>query len=245
MVNKHKCFAFFCVWHTKEMIWIYNINKDYFKVIDTEKKAYWLGFLYADGCILENRNKNTGRLKAMVLELSLKIDDKYHVQKFLDDIESEAPIREKKIKLGDKTHCACSVSVCCTEMCRDLIKLGCTPRKSATITFPDNDILPESLKHHFIRGYFDGNGVAGIYYLKDYSRYNYRYGFAGSEDMMNSLMDFFEPHGFNKVALQDSGNGKQFTYSNKGRMKKFGEIIYKDATVSLKRKHDVFMRIAP
>ena len=27
----------------------YLINKDYFEVIDTEDKAYWLGFLMADG----------------------------------------------------------------------------------------------------------------------------------------------------------------------------------------------------
>lgn len=26
----------------------YNFNEDYFEVIDTEEKAYWLGFLYAD-----------------------------------------------------------------------------------------------------------------------------------------------------------------------------------------------------
>lgn len=29
----------------------YTYNKDYFKEIDSFEKAYWLGFLYADGCI--------------------------------------------------------------------------------------------------------------------------------------------------------------------------------------------------
>ena len=29
----------------------HNLNKDYFKNIDNEEKAYWLGFIAADGCI--------------------------------------------------------------------------------------------------------------------------------------------------------------------------------------------------
>jgi hypothetical protein len=34
--------------HTKQK---YKINEDFFQEIDTEEKAYWLGFLYADGYI--------------------------------------------------------------------------------------------------------------------------------------------------------------------------------------------------
>jgi hypothetical protein len=30
-------------------------NIDYFEIIDTEDKAYWLGFIYADGCITKNK----------------------------------------------------------------------------------------------------------------------------------------------------------------------------------------------
>ena len=41
----------------------YFYNENYFEIIDTEEKAYWLGFIAADGCIvnkgtaLENTNK--------------------------------------------------------------------------------------------------------------------------------------------------------------------------------------------
>ena len=28
-----------------------NCNENFFDIIDTEEKAYWLGFIYADGCI--------------------------------------------------------------------------------------------------------------------------------------------------------------------------------------------------
>jgi hypothetical protein len=40
----------------------------------------------------------------------------------------------------------------------DIMKLGCGPCKSLTLEFPSYDIIPQKLFHHFIRGYFDGDG---------------------------------------------------------------------------------------
>lgn len=42
------------------------------------------------------------------------------------------------------------------DMCRDLFNLGIPKNKSVSIKFPT--FLNEDLIHHFIRGYFDGNG---------------------------------------------------------------------------------------
>src|SRR5438105_237351 len=36
----------------------YKVNENYFKVIDTEEKAYWLGFITADGCIHDRTAKS-------------------------------------------------------------------------------------------------------------------------------------------------------------------------------------------
>ena len=48
-------------------------NEHIFDIIDTEEKAYWLGFIYADGCI---------SLKTNAFEISLKYDDINHLNKF-------------------------------------------------------------------------------------------------------------------------------------------------------------------
>ena len=34
---------------------IYSCNYNYFKTIDSEDKAYWLGFMYADGCVIPEK----------------------------------------------------------------------------------------------------------------------------------------------------------------------------------------------
>ena len=49
----------------------YYFNNEYFDRIDTEEKAYWLGFLYADGYISSNNNGFGCSLKK-VYETSFK-----------------------------------------------------------------------------------------------------------------------------------------------------------------------------
>ena len=37
------------------------INSNYFSVIDKPEKAYWLGFLFTDGCV--DKLRTTGRIR--------------------------------------------------------------------------------------------------------------------------------------------------------------------------------------
>ena len=57
----------------------YYCNEDFFEKIDTEKKAYWLGFIMADGYV---QSHNNGKY----LCIGLKIEDKGHLEKFKKDI---------------------------------------------------------------------------------------------------------------------------------------------------------------
>ena len=36
----------------------YNVDENYFSIIDNEYKAYWLGFLYADGYVRMKYNRS-------------------------------------------------------------------------------------------------------------------------------------------------------------------------------------------
>ena len=55
----------------------YHVNINKFSKISSEESAYWLGFLYADGCMSED-----SRIGVM-----LKSSDKHHLEKLKDFLE--------------------------------------------------------------------------------------------------------------------------------------------------------------
>ena len=127
-----------------------------FDVIDTEEKAYWLGFIYADGSISshkENQKKNYN------FELSLQYSDVEHLQKFARFIKLDYVPTSYNSTCNGKTHKRCRITFRNKHFWERLNDLGCTPNKSLTLKFPDNSIfINQNLIIHFIRGYFDGDG---------------------------------------------------------------------------------------
>ena len=131
----------------------FNVNHDYFKVIDSEEKAYWLGFLYADGCV---RKTKTG--SQVVLKLSDK--DEEHLVKFKNSLSSEHIISHSinitKTKKGTESKSLnCIIRINSNQLVNDLILHGCTPKKTFTIESP---MISEEYVRHFLRGYYDGDG---------------------------------------------------------------------------------------
>lgn len=138
----------------------YIYNKDYFEIINSEDKAYWLGFLQADGCI--TRFYKGSELRSMSLEVTLSEKDKEHLEKFNHCLESNVPIKEKSVKLSGKQYKSFRLVINCTKLCYDLINLGCTPQKTYTIKFPNEQQVPKKFIRDFLRGFFDGDGCISI-----------------------------------------------------------------------------------
>lgn len=129
----------------------YTYNHDFFENIDTEEKAYWLGFMYADGCV--NMQKNNSA------EVCIKLyaGDSNHLKKFNKSLKGNIPVNfdERVCSFNNKIQYSCSIRCYSIKMAKDLISHGCTPHKTFTIDMPKMDA---TLIHHFIRGFFDGDG---------------------------------------------------------------------------------------
>lgn len=117
----------------------FKCDDNYFENINTSNKAYILGFIAADGCVLDN---NT-------LQITIKKDDieiLNFIKKELQYEGSFAINREIYISLRVKSK----------KICQDLSKYFIVPRKTKILKFPTN-INPIFYKD-YIRGYFDGDG---------------------------------------------------------------------------------------
>lgn len=203
-------------------------NQNIFKTIDTEEKAYWLGFLYADGYIC---NRNDG---GKHIELALAEYDFEHLLKFKEFMNATNDIQYKE------SANAYRICIYSKELVNDLINLGCIPNKSLILKFPTKEQVPENLIHHFMRGYFDGDGcLSTTHNQKSFS-------VIGTFEFLNKYEEYLL-QGINKnkpnKRLHDPRHNEN-TYSIKYvgniQCKKIFDFLYKDATVYLNRKYDKF-----
>lgn len=134
----------------------YYYRKEYFDNIKTPNQAYWLGFIYADGYVSQEKKKPS--TYTVGIEVSLK--DKKHLQNFNNDICGNIGIttRHRKNNYHGKNieGDLCVIRMYCSEMAQDLIGHGCCLNKSLIKGCPVG--VPAAYMRDFIRGYFDGNG---------------------------------------------------------------------------------------
>lgn len=210
----------------------YSYNTELFKCVDDEQQAYWLGFLYADGYVQKRKR----------IELALAIKDIKHLEKYRDFVCPELPIETRAMSVRGKQFLCVRVIVFSKILHENIVYLGCTNAKSKTLTFPDISQVPEHLLHHFIRGYFDGDGSVSL----DITRNNLHVSLAGTEKFLHSLSivlfqnipnytltKLYKPINCDMHLLQKGGN-KQ--------LEGFYTYLYKDATVFLERKKEVFSK---
>jgi len=125
----------------------YHVRRDdVFSCIDTFEKAYWLGFLIADGSVSEGKKGYSP-----AVQISLQAQDAEHLRRFADFIGSNAPL----YTIPKKN--AVYFTARSKRLVEDLIRAGCVPQKSLTARFP-SWAVPESLFGAFVLGYFDGDG---------------------------------------------------------------------------------------
>ena len=198
----------------------YSIQETLLEQIDTEEKAYWLGFLFADGYVGSEQG---------TIALWLNEKDKDHVEAFGAFLQSTYPVRT------DAKRTSCGISITSKKMHEDLIRWGCTPRKSLALRFPS--FLPFSLHSHFIRGYFDGDGSAFL--SKHGNKPNIS--FLGNYEFLEALENrvFFGTNINGNFYKHIRSEAYYLIYRGKFKAASIGEWLYHDAHFWLERKRAV------
>lgn len=205
---------------------IYTCNDNYFNQIDNEDKAYWLGVLFADGSI-SKKASNSG-------QIFLSSKDKHWVKMFLDSIASTNTLNIEYHKKFKKYIYKAQITS--KQMFNDLSEKGCVENKTKIIIFPE---ITTSLEHHFIRGFFDGDGTVGVY--KNTNKTNWKIlksGFCcACEEFIKTLSTKLPIK--NNTVTKRNENMFILQYSQFDSMLLYN-YLYNDATIYLDRKKDIF-----
>ena len=214
-------------------------NEDIFDTIDTEEKAYWFGFMCADGFIgsspIEENKKSTYNL-GFCLAL-IDCGHLFKFDKFLNIPESKVKVYNYTDYAGkEKQHAKWIIAN--KHMWESLNNLGCTPRKSLTLKYPH--FLPKELRRHFARGYFDGDGSFGIYGTHGYGEINLSC--VGTDDIVSNLFKDIIPD-INKYHHEGHSEETLTITANATRAKQILDYMYKDATIYLDRKFNKYIEV--
>jgi intein/homing endonuclease len=206
----------------------YNYNKHFFDTVDTEEKAYWLGFMYADGYVsysIENRNYEAS--------IELKASDYEHLMKFNKSLNGNVQVSYRERERWNKIHKICSIRFHSKELVEGLMKHGCLPNKTFDIKMPN---INDTLIKHFIRGFFDGDG--SVYHRKDrngiYANFT-----SASFDFLTSLRFYLYQLGVNSYIVKDRDHHQLRIYGKDYTMT-FLKHIYEESTIYLNRKYEMF-----
>lgn len=202
----------------------YSFNENYFDIIDTEDKAYFLGFIIADGSV--NSLSNT-------IQITQKEPDILY--EFAKYISYEGPLV--------KSRNVFDIKVSSSKMKSDLFKLGIFPNKTMCVEYP---IISDDLQNHFMRGVFDDDGCISIHHDKrDGSSRGQVNICSGSFGFINEYVDNLVKYcGVKKNNIRcPKGTYYVIDWGGLSDVENIYKFLYKDANVFLKRKKETFDRV--
>jgi len=146
------------------------LKADFFSKIDTLEKAYWLGFLYADGSVKMNYRGKAWYL----ISIELSVKDKDQLIRLCKDLNLDPVLikerdRKKKYKGEWRIYRMAYFRFRCKPMVENLVKIGYSSSKSLRKSIPTifnkmtsdkESLFNRKLFLAWLLGYYDGDGNA-------------------------------------------------------------------------------------
>lgn len=205
------------------------VNHDFFSKWTTNM-AYVLGYFCADG--------NMHRLKKSNSWLfSIGSNDVTHLQLIKETIGSTHPFQKKSSQPK-----LLNLRFASDKICKDLLKLGITPRKSVTLHFPK---VPQRYLNDFIRGYFDGDGSIYIEERNQTAKLSISSGSKNFLVAIRNHLRYLIPGVQGNVYKHKEARCYYLRYYRIDDMPRLFKFLYAtgQATLCLKRKYEKFKEV--
>ena len=212
----------------------YRLDDAFFDSIDTEAKAYWLGFITADGCVQVGKIGANGWLRNQVT-VKLKASDAGHLEKLKADIAAENPVRF--VPQAGQAGPGAEIALNSGRLTESLIRLGVTPRKSLTVT-PWGG--PGDLMRHYWRGMFDGDGTI-VRHPGQRAKWHLR--LLGTEACVEAFKGWAAPISGSAAQKYPHGNIWSWTAAGLASPQVIVREMYGGAAVYLDRKYELALEL--
>lgn len=199
-------------------------NRHIFDQIDTQEKAYWLGFILADGYL--NTDKHMLRIK-------LGNKDKHHLEKFIQFLNGSLDMLKSE-QHNITGNIQWYVSTYSKEIYDALSNLKIEQAKSGHEQIPP---INEKYYRSFIRGLWDGDG---------FIRENLKgIGLVGSYECMSFVQQHFKNIlNIKPLKIYEHYNTYKIQYrSTKKAIPKIISYLYQDGDIALDRKMELANQI--
>ena len=219
----------------------YKLDETVFDCIDTEEKAYWLGFLFADGY-----NNEAGT----AISLRLQEEDEEILEKFKEFLKTDKEIKRysRVTKTNKLKRNYCELYINSVRLSKRLAELGCVKNKTYIVEFPS--FLPNHLIRHFIRGYFDGDGCISCTERKDRrirgKSMNIQFTITGRPEFISVCQEnICQATGIHRTKLNTVRNNfaASVHYGGKCNITKIFKYLYSDSNIYMERKYKKFISI--
>lgn len=208
----------------------YTANYEIFETIDSKEKAYWLGFIAADGCNYQREHN-----ASIILNIHQK--DIEHLQKFKNFCNTDALIQTYESSIGySNSTPMCKIVLNSIKMSNDLIDKGIVPNKSLILKPPS---ISKEYYLPFILGYFDGDG--SISKLSQYN--NYSVSFQGTKEMLEWINEILNMQA--RLEKRTDNDKNSFYIRCGGTNKPYTVLkqLYDSCDIHLDRKYDIYKEL--
>lgn len=206
----------------------YTIDEFFFDEIDCQEKAYFLGFLYADG----------GNVGYSVL-LSLKASDEEILLKMAKLLQTDKPLTTIKKRIGEvNDYVYKRLDISNQRLVQQLNNKGVVQNKTFKIRFPE--WLPNEFVRHFIRGFFDGDG--GLDINKKTNKANFT--LTSNEFFLLAIQDIFKILNIGSTLrkVKNKNAYKLATCGNK-QILRLLQWLYDESSIHLERKYQKYQHL--
>lgn len=211
------------------------LNETYFSIVD-EHRAYWLGFISADGHIVVKNGVPT------TFRLFLSTLDRDVLEKLVCDINFGGTIKDYVRTRRGKDYYESGIVFNSRQFCGDLDKWG-------VLDWKNNDprmmwLIPPEFRRDFVRGLFDGDGCITARQRNDRPSLVHKVTLVDNKLNAKSLeaveSEISDGASVNKNGVKIGSSCCRLVWVGRNQVKRIAEWMYEGATIFMDRKKRLF-----